>query len=159
MTSSTRSAGTLARRSASRRTSAPSCGAGKSARPPRYLPIGVRTAASKTGSLMASLSSLAHGIKRTEAAEVDAPVRNRGRRGEFIGQGVGLQQFVFRAGFDDAEGAVARGHIEFAVGQHRRSAVAVAMQIGLLIHLLACFGIETNQHAVRLGKIHQSVVD
>src|SRR5207253_3120212 len=43
---------TFARASASRTTTAPSSTAGTSARPPRYLPMGVRTADRITASLM-----------------------------------------------------------------------------------------------------------
>src|SRR5579862_3872132 len=52
MTSSTCATGTFALFTASITAVAPSWGAGTSARPPRYLPIGVRTAASKNASAM-----------------------------------------------------------------------------------------------------------
>src|SRR5262249_46285254 len=55
MTSSTRSAGTRARFSTSATAVAPSCGAGTSARAPRYLPMGVRAADSRKASLMCVL--------------------------------------------------------------------------------------------------------
>src|SRR5262249_26041650 len=59
MTSSTRSAGTRARRRASATATAPSCGAGTSARLPRYLPMGVRAAERTKASGMAASFYLA----------------------------------------------------------------------------------------------------
>ena len=55
ITSSTAAGSTPARETASRTTMAPSWGAVKLERPPRYLPIGVRTAERMTG-VVASLT-------------------------------------------------------------------------------------------------------
>src|SRR5262245_61137215 len=88
ITSSIRSAGALARRRASAMAKAPSCGAGTSARPPRYLPIGVRTADRIRASLMFR-SSKETGFHRhcterplgNRKASHAEPGRRRGRGG------------------------------------------------------------------------------
>src|SRR5256712_9896205 len=55
--SSTAPSSIPARRTASRMTSAPSLGAGNGASPPRYLPIGVRTAETMTGAVLSGIFS------------------------------------------------------------------------------------------------------
>src|SRR5213596_679284 len=57
ITSSTAPSSIPARRTASRITSAPSLGAGNGASPPRYLPIGVRTAETMTGVVLSGIFS------------------------------------------------------------------------------------------------------
>src|ERR1051325_2221899 len=84
MASSTEDGSIPARRTASRITRAPSWGAVNDERPPRYLPIGVRTADRMTGVVLSVMRSPSY---------LNSPQRRREHRGEFGGS-----QFVSLTG-------------------------------------------------------------
>src|SRR5918912_4269148 len=62
ITSSTAPASTRARETASRMVTAPSCGAVNEERPPRYRPIGVRTAETMTGVVLSDTETAPVGV-------------------------------------------------------------------------------------------------
>src|SRR5262245_28645412 len=103
MHSSTAAGSMPARATASLTTSAPSCGALKSFRPPRNLPVGVRTALTMTVSRMRVLDD---GDPANDVAADEA-------RHPFFEQGSGALDFLRPRG-------AARADRERAVGERRR---------------------------------------
>src|SRR5262245_12952643 len=93
------------------------------------------------------LPSLADRVQVLPAADVDAAVRDRQRRGRIVRQTILGNLLELRAGLDDRGDTVAGEQVHFPVRVNWRGAVDGPMQLRRRVHFLAGLGVEAIKRA------------